>query len=462
MQSPDAKKIMQHILLISKDRSLRASLEQNTGANTTQVDCAETFSDAMSLSADLQYDAALLEVSRFDARAKRFLEQFLEQSPQTVFIPISPIAVVEQVIDAMRSGAADFIHQPSGAGEILARVERSLESRRMKNEIDFLRHTQPEIYQFKDIVGVSPPMKRVFKLLAKVAPTDATALIMGETGTGKELIAGALHFNSPRAKRSYVKVNCAALPENLLESELFGHEKGAFTGAHRQRVGRFEQADSGTIFLDEIGDMGPNTQAKILRVLQEHQFERMGGMQTIDVDVRVVTATNKDLAELMNTGQFREDLFYRLNVVTIELAPLRDRPEDIEPLVDFFLKRYAGQINPGVTGVSPSAMSMIKDYYWPGNIRQLQNVIERAVIMCEGAKIMPEQIALYEKHSMKKDDGFEIPEGGINLEEIERQLIIQALERTGWVQKNAAKLLGISPRVINYKLRKHKISRKKP
>ncbi len=462
MQSPDAENIMQHILLISKDGSLRASLERSASGNTMQIDCAESFSDAMSLSAELQYDAALLEVNRFDARAKQFLERFLEQSPQTVFIPISPIAVVEQVIDAMRSGAADFIHQTSGAGEILAHVERSLESKRMKNEIDFLRHAQPEIYRFNDIVGVSPPMKRVFKLLAKVAPTDATVLITGETGTGKELIAGALHFNSPRAKKSYVKVNCAALPENLLESELFGHEKGAFTGAHRQRVGRFEQADSGTIFLDEIGDMGANTQAKILRVLQEHQFERMGGMQTIDVDVRIVTATNKDLAELMNTGQFREDLFYRLNVVTIELAPLRERPEDIEPLVKFFLKRFAGQINPEVIGVGPAAMAMIMDYYWPGNIRQLQNVIERAVIMCEGARIMPEQIALYEKHSVKKDEGFEIPEGGINLEEVERQLIIQALERTGWVQKNAAKLLGISPRVINYKLRKHNIGRKKP
>jgi transcriptional regulator with PAS, ATPase and Fis domain len=329
----------------------------------------------------------------------------------------------------------------------------------MKNEIDFLRHTQPHIYQFDDIVGVSQPMKKVFSLLNRVSPTDATVLILGETGTGKELIAGAIHFNSPRLKNSFIRVNCAALPENLLESELFGHEKGAFTGAHRQRVGRFEQADAGTIFLDEIGDMGASTQAKILRVLQEHQFERLGGTQTINVDVRVIAATNKDLSILMNEGRFREDLFYRLNVVSIELAPLRDRVEDVEPLVNFFLKKYANQINTQITGVAPAAMKMLRDYHWPGNIRQLQNVIERAVIMCEGNKIQPEQIALFDKKAPQKKDVLDIPDGGVKLEEVERQLIAQALERTGWVQKNAAKLLGISPRVINYKIKKHKIKK---
>ena len=452
---------MKHILLISKDGVLKDQLLRVAEEGKMQVEWARSFAEAMSVSTELQYDAALLEVSRFDSAAGDFMKEFFEQNPQTVLVPISPNAAVEQVLEAMRRGAADFIHETAGPAVILARLSKCIENRRMRREIDFLRHTQPEIYRFDDIVGDSVAMKRVFSLLKKVSPTDATVLITGETGTGKELIAGAIHFNSPRARNSFVKVNCAALPENLLESELFGHEKGAFTGAHRQRVGRFEQADSGSIFLDEIGDMGASTQAKILRVLQEHQFERLGGTQTIDVDVRVVAATNKDLPELMNAGQFREDLFYRLNVVTIDLAPLRDRPEDVEPLVNFFLKKYACQINARVAGVSAQALKMLKDYHWPGNIRQLQNVIERAVIMCEDTRILPEHIALYDKRPPQKKDVVDIPEAGVSLEEVERQLISQALERTGWVQKNAARLLGISPRVINYKIRKHKIKREK-
>lgn len=448
---------MQHILIISEDGSLLKPLADALREREVQLDLADSFVTAMQLSSKRQYDAALLEARKFDSDASKFLVKFLEQSPQTAFIPISPAAGVEHVAEAMRNGAADFIHEPTGPAEILTRIENSIQKRRMKNEIDFLRRTQPVIYKFDDMVGESDAMKKIFALLRRVAPTDATALITGETGTGKELIAGAIHFNSPRAKNSFVKVNCAALPENLLESELFGHEKGAFTGAHRQRVGRFEQADGGTIFLDEIGDMGMSTQAKILRVLQEQQFERLGGTQTINVDVRVITATNKDLTELMASGGFREDLFYRLNVVTIEIAPLRERVVDIEPLVDFFLKKYLRQISSDVKRVAPSVVKMLSEYHWPGNIRQLQNVIERAVIMCDGNEIQPEHIALYQKRSSKGAGAFEIPEEGIKLEEVERMLIVQALERTGWVQKNAAKLLGISPRVINYKIRKHNI-----
>ena len=297
--------------------------------------------------------------------------------------------------------------------------------------------------------------------IEQIADSNTIVLILGETGTGKELVARAIHSFSKRETQALVKVNCAALPSSLIESELFGHEKGAFTGAHRQRVGRFEQADTGSMFLDEIGDMGISTQAKILRVLQEHQFERLGGTQTIDVNVRVIAATNKDLGELMATGEFREDLFYRLNVVTVELAPLRERVADIKPLVAFFLNKYVRQISSQVEEVAPSVMKMLEEYYWPGNIRQLQNVIERGVIMCDGRQILPEHIALYQKHSAKQKGMIEIPESGIDLEEVERMLIEQALERTNWVQKSAAKLLGISPRVINYKIRKHNISGEK-
>jgi two-component system response regulator AtoC len=448
---------MRYILLISEDGLLLESLSGVVDESEIRLDTADSFSVAMSLSSKRQYDAALLEVDKFDSKALKFLMKFLERSPQTALIPISPETSVEHVMEAMRNGASDFIHESSSPDEILTRISRSIEKRRMKNEIDFLRRTQPVIYRFDDIVGDSPPMKRVFTILRRVAPTDAMVLITGETGTGKELIAGALHFNSARANNSFVKVNCAALPENLLESELFGHEKGAFTGAHRQRVGRFEQADGGTIFLDEIGDMGMSTQAKILRVLQEQQFERLGGTQTINVDVRVITATNQDLTDLMGAGKFREDLFYRLNVVAIELAPLRVRSEDIEPLANFFFKKYQRQISAQIKGLSKAAVKMLEDYDWPGNIRQLQNVIERAVIMCDGERVTPDHIALHEKGASKAKGVIEIPEEGIKLEDVERMLIVQALERTGWVQKNAAKLLGISPRVINYKIRKHQI-----
>jgi two-component system response regulator AtoC len=448
---------MRYILLIGGDGSLKDALARAPGGADVQVDWARTFSVADSLSAKLQYDAALLDAPAFGTDEAAFVVRFAGQNPGTALIPVSPGARVELVIETMRSGAADFIHGIAAPAEILARIESCIEKRRMRKEIDFLRHTQPLIHRFNDIVGESPAMQRVFGIMRKVAPSDATVLITGETGTGKEVIAGAIHFNSSRAGNSFVKVNCAALPENLLESELFGHEKGAFTGAHRQRVGRFEQADGGTIFLDEIGDMGMSTQAKILRVLQEQQFERLGGTQTINVDVRVITATNKHLSDLMAAGTFREDLFYRLNVVTIDLAPLRQRGEDIEPLVKFFLRKFEHQLGTKISSVSPAVMKMLKEYRWPGNIRQLQNVIERAVIMCEDNKILPEHIALHD-HTGSKSPGMpDMPEEGLKLMDVERTLIVQALERSGWVQKKAAKLLGISPRVINYKIKKHKI-----
>ena len=432
---------------------------QVVDGDEVQIDWVSTFSEATSRATKLQYDAVLLDVPSFDSTAAKFLKDFLQRNPQTAFMPVSPRADVRQVLEAMRAGAADFIHEPSGAEEIIERVSRAIERRRMRNEIDFLRHTQPIIYRFDDIVGVSEPMKHTFTVLRKVAPTDATVLIMGETGTGKELIAGAIHFNSRRAKSSFVKVNCAALPENLLESELFGHEKGAFTGAHRQRVGRFEQADAGTIFLDEIGDMGLSTQAKILRVLQEHQFERLGGTQTIDVDVRVIAATNKDISELMSSGEFREDLYYRLNVVTIELAPLRQRREDVEPLVKFFLKKYIHQISCQVAGIAPKAMKMLKEYHWPGNIRQLQNVIERAMIVESSDLITAESLTVHgECGPPGAGADLPMPESDFSLETAERLFIARALQETGGQRTSAAALLGITRATLHAKLKRYKIT----
>jgi len=297
------------------------------------------------------------------------------------------------------------------------------------------------------------------RVVRKVAKSNTTVLIRGETGTGKELIAGAIHHNSLRAARNFVKVNCAALPETLLESELFGHEKGAYTGADRQRIGRFEQADGGSLFLDEIGDMSPAIQAKILRVLQEHEFERLGGTRTQRVDVRLITATNRDLSSMVSQGLFREDLYYRLNVVSVEMPPLRERKEDILALAMFFTKKFAGELKKKMDGIDPEAQKMLMRYNWPGNIRELENAIERALLMTEGQNIAAEDLRLGEVATAggtgARDAStlVKIPPSGVPLEEIERSALMEALKMSNWVQKDAAELLGISPRVMNYKIK---------
>jgi transcriptional regulator with GAF, ATPase, and Fis domain len=328
--------------------------------------------------------------------------------------------------------------------------------KRLRHELDYLRDEQQESYDFERIVGGSEPLQRVLSVVRKVAKSNSTVLIRGETGTGKELIAGAIHRNSLRASRNFVKVNCAALQENLLESELFGHEKGAFTGADRQRIGRFEQADGGSLFLDEIGDMSASTQAKILRVLQEHEFERLGGTRTIKVDVRLVAATNRDLPEMVSRGAFREDLYYRLNVVTIGMPPLRERKDDIIPLANWFVRRFSGELKKKLDGFDPDAQKMLMRYNWPGNIRELENAVERAALLAEGATIRADDLRLGDVGSVGSGEpaaAVKIPPSGIALEEIERQALVEALRMSNWVQKDAAELLSISPRVMNYKIK---------
>jgi transcriptional regulator with GAF, ATPase, and Fis domain len=290
-----------------------------------------------------------------------------------------------------------------------------------------------------------------------VAKSNTTVLIRGETGTGKELIAGATHHNSLRSARNFVKVNCAALQENLLESELFGHEKGAFTGADKQRIGRFEQADGGTLFLDEIGDMSQSTQAKILRVLQEHEFERLGGTRTLQVDVRLIAATNRDLSAMVQSGHFREDLYYRLNVVSIEMPPLRERKDDIVPLAGFFIKRFSAELKKRIDRLDPDAQKLLMRYNWPGNIRELENAVERAMLLADGLTIAAGDLRLGESPttggSRDQTSVVKIPPTGIALDDIERHALIEALKMSNWVQKDAAELLSISPRVMNYKIK---------
>ncbi len=377
--------------------------------------------------------------------------------PSASVILMTAFGSVSTAVEAMKHGAFDYVQKPFEIEEMEVKVEKALELKRLRHELDYLRHEQQETYDFERIVGSSEALQKVLSIVKKVAKSNSTVLIRGETGTGKELIAGAIHHNSLRAARNFVKVNCAALQENLLESELFGHEKGAFTGADRQRIGRFEQADGGSLFLDEIGDMSPSTQAKILRVLQEHEFERLGGTRTIKVDVRLIAATNRDLPTMVSAGHFREDLYYRLNVVTVEMPPLRDRKEDILPLANWFIRRFGSELKKKLDGADTEAQKMLMRYNWPGNIRELENAIERAALLADGSVITSEDLRLGDfsalANARESASAVKIPPTGIPLEEIERQALVEALKMSNWVQKDAAELLAISPRVMNYKIK---------
>ena len=449
---------MRTVLALSQQPALHTQLQRAADTGSFSVEEVHTLADLRSASGTQQFDVLITDHNAFLTPESHELEDLVVRNPQTVVILVAPNASADTLVEAMRRGATDVIHRDFDAHDLLVRFDKLLEIRRLRNEIDFHRRQQPVIYHFEDIIGESPQMKQVFDVMRRVAPTDASVLVTGETGTGKELVAGAIHFNSPRRRSGFIKVNCAALPDTLLESELFGHEKGAFTGAHKQRVGRFEQADGGTMLLDEIGDMGVALQAKILRILQEGEFERLGGSQTIHVDVRIIAATNQLLPQLIDEGRFREDLYYRLNVVNIPLAPLRERREDIAPMIHAFVEQFARQLASPVTGLSPDAMDAMLQYPWPGNIRQLQNVIERAMIMCDGDQVRPEHLAL-DASGPQQEGGllYDVPDEGISLEEVEKRFIVRALEKGGGVQKRAAALLGISPRVINYKIKKHGI-----
>ena len=363
---------------------------------------------------------------------------------------------VERAREAHRLGAFDYMSKPVVADELLFRVERAVEAFRLAEKALHLeRRLKGD--GLEAIVGESAALREVFRLVEKIAPTNSTVLIRGESGTGKELVARAIHARSARAGKAFFAVNCAAIPENLLESELFGHEKGSFTGADARKAGLFEAASGSTLFLDEIGDLSPPLQGKILRALQEKEVKRVGGTESIPVDVRVVSATNRDLEAMMKAGHFREDLFYRLNVIPVVLPPLRERPSDIPALVARFLEKANASHGTAVTTVDPEALDLVVRSPWPGNVRQLESVVERAVLLCDGQTIRPDDLPLEIRFSTapaSRPYGFDIPPAGIDIEEFERQLIVQAMEKSGWVIARAARLLGLTYRTLQYRLEK--------
>jgi DNA-binding NtrC family response regulator len=382
----------------------------------------------------------------------KILESLQQLAPDTPVIVIGHQNDAQLVVRAIKAGAFDFISKPYPPEKIKLSVHQALENRSLKNEIDYLRREQDVVYDYDRIIAASPAMQNVIKTIKRLARTDSTILMTGETGTGKSFLSGNIHFNSLRRQKPFIKVNCANIPETLLESELFGHEKGSFTGADKTRTGRFEQADGGTIFLDEFCELGLELQAKLLRAIEDKAFERLGGNKTIHADTRIIAATNRDIEAFVREGNFREDLYYRINVLRIHLPPLRERVQCIEPLAHYFLAKLGRSLKKKIDAFDPEVIEMFRQYPWPGNIRQLSNTIERAILMEDDTVIRQENI------SLPKIETLSLPgkqPAGLKLsEEQEKEMISRALADNLWIQKDAARQLGISPRALNYRINK--------
>ncbi|APG27140.1 transcriptional regulator [Syntrophotalea acetylenivorans] len=446
------------ILVVDDDTTHRTMLKAHLGGEGYEIVEADDGDVAIHLAREREIDLVLLDLKMKRVGGTEALEAIQKAKPTLPIIIITAFSSVENAVESMKKGAYDYVTKPVDASELALTVERALSFERLQQENAALKERLGAKFDFGNIIGTSRPMRDLFETLALVAPSDATVLITGESGTGKELVANAVHQNSPRGGGPFVKVNCAALHENLLESELFGHEKGAFTGAAEQRKGRFELAHKGTLFLDEIGDMSPTTQAKILRVLQEGEFERLGGTKTIKVDVRLIAATHKDLHQMVEEGSFRQDLFFRLSVVPLEIPPLRERTDDIPTLAGHFLEKYSAKNRKDIRGLHPEALDALLAYAWPGNIRELENTMERAVILCLG-----EQIALRELPVLIREvaGSTERPfalRPGHTLKEMEKDLIRATLAQTNGNRSRAAEILGISRQTLQNKLRVYGLS----
>jgi len=406
-----------------------------------QVTTAQSGEQALRFARENQFDLVLTDYMMTGMDGLTLLGELLKHDPSIMVVMMTAHGSVESVKEALRGGAFDYLEKPIDRDQLLKVVENALGR---LNRID------------DEIIGHSEEIERMKKMICKVAPSSSTVLIRGESGVGKERAARAIHKASPRANEIFQAVNCAAINENLLESELFGHEKGSFTGAHVQKKGQFELADKGTLFLDEIGDLNISMQAKILRALQEREIMRVGGAKPLKVDVRVIAATNRDLEAMVKDGRFREDLYYRLNIIPIVIPPLRNRRDDIAPLVDFFVAKHSAGANRTIKGLTAGARNLIMSYTWPGNVRQLESAIERAILLCEGNEITVEDlpIEIRQEGTSSAAFNFKLPPEGISFEDVERSLITQAMEQTNWNITRAAKLLGLSFRTLQYRLEK--------
>lgn len=453
---------MPHRVLIAEDedrlRRLFAMLLGNAGFKMT---LAEDGAKAWEEIQKNPPDVVITDLRMPNLDGMGLLEKVKSAQPDLPVIVITAYGDVESAVEAMKAGAADYLTKPVNEEHLKLAVQKALQWKTVVSENVRLRNEKKKEYDFPNIIAESAAMKDLLQMAAQVAQSDATVLIIGESGTGKELIARAIHVNSPRSRGPFEAVNCAAIPDNLLESELFGFERGAFTGAVETKPGVFELASSGTLFLDEIGDMAFALQAKVLRALEERTFKRLGGSKVIQTDTRFVAATNRNIAEMVRSGDFREDLFYRLSVFPLEILPLRDRPEDIVPLAKHFLGRFCRQMGKAVPEIPPETEQMLLSHRWPGNVRELQNAIERSVILLDGPKLLPavlgRRFSSIESISSSPRDEFHLPGSGFNLDDHVRALINQALTRTSGNKSAAAKMLGISRATLRYRIEKYEL-----
>ena len=448
------------ILVAEDERAQRELLEGFLKKEGFEIEATANGREALLKLKDQSFDIALLDYKMPELDGLQTLKEIRRLYPDLPVVMMTAYGTVETAVASMKEGALDYLTKPIDLEELLLKFQKVLERTILIQENRTLKEQLQEQMPFHHIVYGSPKMEEVMGLVARVAPSQATVLIRGESGTGKELIANAIHYASPRASRSLVKVNCSAIPETLLESELFGHEKGAFTGASQRRVGRFEEAEGGTLFLDEIGDLSSVIQVKLLRILQEKEFQRVGSNLTLKADVRVITATHHHLEESIKKGHFREDLYYRLNVIPIHLPSLRERKEDIPLLIDHFLKKYSKENQKPVSDISKEARSLLLRHPYPGNVRELENLIERAVVLCRGEVITTQDLPFHLREE-KSENLLQIPGREKRLpeilEQIERDRIIKALHQHRGVQTKAAGSLGLSERMLRYKMKKYGI-----
>ena len=460
----------ERILVVDDEYLIRWSLQQELAKEGYEVTTAEDGESALRLARESSPDLVLLDIQLPGMGGIEVLQKIKASDPEIVVIMITAYGMVDTAVAAMKAGAFDYLNKPFNLEGVKLSIRKGLETSRLRGEVQRLRQEQQARFSLDRVVAVSAPMRAVLDLVARVASSGAsTVLLQGESGTGKDLVAKALHYTGARAERPFMAVNCASLPEQLLESELFGYERGAYTDAKGTKKGLFELADGGTIFLDEIAEMRFDLQAKLLRVIEEKAFRRIGGVKDIQVDVRIVTASNKDLDEERKAGRFREDLFYRLKVVPIQLPPLRERPEDIIPLSAYYTKVFNREFAKQVTGLSAAAERALLRYPWPGNVRELKNVLERAILLQTGTVVeaddLPPEIlgapavaqaaqALAAGAASGAGAAFELPAGGLSLERLEIDLVRQAIEQTHGNQTRASQLLGISRDSLRYRMKK--------
>ena len=452
-----------HLLVVDDDPVTLDLLKEVLTQEGYEVTVALGGEEALAKGEDFPFDIVITDVRMEDKDGMEVLRAFKKHSPETTVIMITAFGSIETAIEAIREGAFDYISKPFKLDEITLTVRRALEQKRLLQENRFYRQELLARYQFKNVIGQTPPMVQVYKTIAKVAETRSTVLLYGESGTGKELVARSIHYNSPRNHRPFIPIDCASLVENLLETELFGHVRGAYTGAIGSKKGLFEEAEGGTVFLDEVANINLSVQAKLLRFLQDHEIKRVGGTENLTVDVRIVAATNHLLEPLVREGKFREDLFYRLNVVTITLPPLRERKEDIPLLANHFLQKFSEEYKKAISHISPEALDVLNQYSWPGNVRELENTIERAIVLSAHPIILPEDLPQnllgaipHETLDDLKRKYPLVSEKLLSLKDVEKNYVLKVLKETRGNKKKAAEILGIDRTTLYRILEKEK------